>query len=115
MEEHTIDAEGKKIGRVASEAAAMLMGKNRADFARNVVHAVKVKIINTSKVVANEKKRESKAYVRYSGYPGGIKEERLGHLIGRRGYGEVFRRAVFGMLPKNKLRSQIIKNLTLTD
>ena len=113
--EHIIDASGKKIGRIASVVAALLIGKNTPHFARNIVPSVKVKVINASKVIASEKKRATMVYTKYSGYPGGLHTETLGHLMTRRGHGEVLRRAVFGMLPKNKLRSRFIKNLILTD
>ena len=70
---YTIDAAGKKLGRVASEAAIYLLGKNRVDFARNTVAGNAVEIINTSKADINENKLLRKKYVRYSGYPGGLK------------------------------------------
>ena len=113
--EYIIDADGKKIGRVASDAAALLIGKNTSNFARNRVPSVKVKIINASKIAASEKKRGQMSYTKYSGYPGGLRTETLEHVIARRGYGEVIRRAVLGMLPKNKLRARFIRNLILSE
>ena len=68
--EYQIDAQGKKLGRIASEAATVLMGKNRTDFARNVIPEVKVKIINSSKISTTNKKMDQKIYKNYSGYPG---------------------------------------------
>lgn len=109
--EYTIDAQGKKLGRVASQAASILIGKNRTDFARNIAPDVKVRIINCSKVDLLNKKIDSKIYKSYSGYPGGLKETNMKKIIHDKGMGEAFRTAVNGMLPKNKLRSIMINNL----
>lgn len=114
METYTIDAKGKKLGRVASEAAKYLMGKHSTQFARNVVPNVTVTIVNANEADISEKKQEEKEYVSYSGYPG-KKVETLKHLIDKRGRGEVFTRAVYGMLPTNKLRSRMIKNLVVKE
>ncbi len=115
MEQHTINADGKKLGRVASAAAHVLRGKARADFERNVVPMVRVRIENAGKLFITEKKRGEKKYERYTGYPSGLKEESLGGLTKRRGIAIAVRRAVYGMLPKNKLRARIIKNLTIAE
>lgn len=112
---HVIDAKNKKLGRVASEAATILMGKNTPAFAKNIAPDVEVEIINASKVDISEKKKTDKFYRTHSGYPGGQKEEKLGELIERRGMGEVFKRTVAGMLPKNKLQSRMLTRLTITD
>lgn len=109
----TIDAQGKILGRVASQAATALMGKNTADFAKNVVAKIEVKIVNASKIVVTGDKVKDKEYVRYSGYPGGLKKESYGKLTTRRGHTEAIRRAVLGMLPKNKLQMLRIKNLII--
>lgn len=111
---HTIDAQGKKIGRIASEAAACLMGKKSASFARNTVADVKVEISNASRADVTAHKRTSKVYVTYTGYRGGLNKEKLGERIDRRGMGEVLRTAIYRMLPNNKLRDRRIKNLTIT-
>jgi large subunit ribosomal protein L13 len=71
---HEIDAQGKKLGRIASAAATILMGKNRADFVRNAIPEVKLKIINTGKIATTNRKMENKVYKNYSGYPGGLRE-----------------------------------------
>lgn len=114
-EEYVLDAAEKKIGRIASEAAKILLGKNRTDFAKNTVAAVKVKIINASKMLVPAKKKEGKVYARYSGYPGGLRYETLGHLIDKKGYGEALYKAVYGMLPGNRLRAKRIKNLIVSE
>lgn len=111
----TIDAFGKKLGRVASEAASILIGKNRTDVTRNNVHDVSVTITNASKAAITEKKLEQKEYKTYTGYPGGLNTESLKQLVARKGYAEAFRLAVYNMIPSNKLRKQIMKNLTITE
>ena len=109
----TIDAENKSLGRIASAAAKTLLGKHSADFAKNIVAKVEVKIINASKVKISGDKAKDKNYVRYSGYPGGQKIETYAMLTARRGKEEALRRAVLGMLPKNKLQTPRIKMLTI--
>lgn len=108
---YTIDANGKKIGRVASEAASILIGKNSVGFAKNKVPDCTVEIINASKADVNAKKKTDDVYITYTGFRGGLKKQTLGELIVRRGMNEVFRRAVENMLPKNKLQKLMIKNL----
>ena len=112
---YKIDAQGKKMGRVASEAATILMGKNKASYARNAVAAVKVSIVNTSKAAIDSKKMDDKEYVTFTGFRGGINTEKLGALIARKGTAEAFERAVYRMLPSNSLRSKMMKNLTITE
>jgi large subunit ribosomal protein L13 len=112
---HTIDAQGKKIGRIASEAASILMGKTSPAFAKNKVAAEKVEIINASKVDVTARKKTNDAYVTYTGFRGGLNSESLGELITRRGMTEVFRRAITRMLPNNRLRDERIKNLTVKE
>lgn len=111
MERFVIDATNKRLGRVASEAAHIIMGKNRTDFARNVVPQVSVVVENASKIIMTEKKLAVKRYQSYSGYPGGRKVLSGAEVIAKKGYAELFRRAVHGMLPRNKLRAKMIKHL----
>ena len=111
---HTIDATGKKLGRVASEAAAYLRGKHDVGFAPNKVSSVKVTIANASKLDLSEG-RLAETYKTYSGYPDGQKLETRGHLIGRRGIREAMMRTVRGMLPRTKLRTEMLKNLIITE
>ncbi|MBX2866857.1 uL13 family ribosomal protein [Candidatus Kaiserbacteria bacterium] len=112
--EYTIDATGKRLGRMATEVATILLGKNEPDFAKNVVTPVSVTILNASKLDISEKRREEE-FQTYSGYPSGRKVETLGHLAERRGYAEVVRRVISGMLPKNKLHKLRMQNLTVTE
>lgn len=112
--EYTIDASGKRLGHVATEAARFLMGKNSPDFVKNEAPAISVKIINASQLDVPFKKKED-IYQSYSGYPGGRRVETLEHLAERRGFAEVVRRTVKGMLPKNKLQSVMMSNLEVTE
>lgn len=112
---YTIDAQGKKIGRIASEAASILMGKNSVTFAKNTVADSKVEINNTVKADIMAKKKIGDVYVTYTGHRGGLKSETLGELIARRGVTEVFKRAVYRMLPDNKLRDLRMKNLIIKE
>ena len=112
--EYTIDATGKRLGNIATEAATYLLGKDQPDFAKHVAAPVKVTIENASKMDIPEKKK-GEIYQSYSGYPGGRSEETLEHLGERLGYAEVVKRTVKGMLPKNKLQAVMMKNLTITE
>ena len=113
---HTIDAQGKKIGRIATQAATILMGKHLPTFAKNKIdNAVKVTIVNTSKAAVDIKKKTDKKYVTFTGFRGGINTEDLGDLINRKGFSEAFKRAVYRMLPPNSLRNKRMKNLTITE
>lgn len=112
---HIIDAEGKKIGRIATEAAVFLMGKNAPDFERNKVTGVKVSIVNASKADMVEKRMAQKTYARYSGYPGGLKLQKAKDVVKRHGYRELFLKAIYGMIPSNRLRQIRMKNLTIAE
>ena len=112
---YTIDAQNKKIGRIASEAASILMGKNLPTFTKNTVAESKVEILNVAKADVTAHKKEKDIYVTYTGSRGGLNHESLGHMIGRRGMSEVFRKAILRMLPNNKLRDPRMKNLTIKE
>src|SRR3989344_5297141 len=111
MTKYTIDAKGRVPGRVATEVAVLLMGKNRTDFARNKIPLVDVEVLNSSELKLEAKKLKDKGYYRHSGYPGSLKKETMREVVEKKGSKEVLRRAVYGMLPKNKLRAQMMKNL----
>jgi large subunit ribosomal protein L13 len=113
--EKVIDAQNKKLGRVASEAAMALMGKDSADYQPNKLADVTVVIENASKTDIPQKKKDTKEYGKYSGYPGGLKFEKLSKIIDEKGYGEVYKKAVRGMLPVNRLRAEMLKNLVVKD
>ncbi len=110
---HTIDAKGKTIGRIATEAASVLMAKNSASFKRNAVASVTVTILNSSAIVIDQKKLLNKTYHSHSGYPGSDKQRPLKEIIAKKGHGEAIRRAVKGMLPLNTLRDKRMKNLVI--
>ncbi len=112
--EYTINAEGKRLGVVATEAATYLLGKDQPDFTKNLVAPVKVTITNASKLDMSEKKKDA-IYQSYSGYPGGRNEESFAHLAERRGVAEPIRRTIKGMLPRNKLQAVMMKNLIITE
>lgn len=109
----TIDAKDQTLGRVASKAAHVLLGKHTTAFAKNIVAQEGVTIINASKVRLSGAKTKDKKYVRYSGYPGGQKIENYAMLTARLGETEAIRKAVLGMLPKNRLQAKRIKMLKI--
>ncbi len=113
--QYTIDATNKSLGRLASEVAALLMGKQRTDFVRNAVSGTTVTVTNASKLKIGQKKLDGKTYSRYSGYPGGLTVSKMSHVVERKGYTEILTLAVKGMLPDNKLKKQFLKNLTVTE
>lgn len=115
MQEHTIDAENRAPGRVASEAARILMGKHDPSFVKNEVAKVRVKITNASRVTIDPKKQDQKVYMSYSGHPGGRTDRTMRKIIADKGHSEVVRRAVYGMLPVNRLRAKIMKNLDIQE
>jgi len=111
---YTIDATNRPIGRVATEVATILLGKNTPHFAKNVVVSAQVTVAHIDKLKISEKKRSQKEYQRYSGYPGGQKIQTLQDLIDKKGYEEVMRKAVYGMLPSNRLRAERMKLLAFS-
>ena len=115
MNKYTLDATNKKPGRLAAEVAVLLMGKNRVDFARNSIPDVKVEVTNADSMSFNANKLRDKKYASHSGYPGSLKLPSMQEILDKKGGKEVLRRAVLGMLPKNKLRPRMIKNLKITD
>src|SRR3989344_4341655 len=115
MHTYTIDATNKKLGRVASEAAKLIMGKNLTSFKRNEIPEVSVIIENASKADISERKLSAKKYQRYSGYPGGLKILSATQVIAKKGYSELFKKAVHGMLPTNKLRPKMLKRLVVKE
>jgi large subunit ribosomal protein L13 len=111
---YTVDAQGRSLGRVASEAASALLGKKSVHFVKNLVIPTEVNIINGSKMAMSEKRISGKIYVHYTGYPGGLRETPMSRMIDNKGIEEVLRTAVDGMLPRNKLRKDRMKRLSIT-
>ncbi|KND51958.1 MAG: large subunit ribosomal protein L13 [Parcubacteria bacterium C7867-001] len=112
---YAIDASGKNLGRVASDAAMALLGKKSAHYEKNAVLNVEVTVSNVSKMVLTEKRLRDKSYLRYSGYPGALYETKLPEMVAKKGKEEVLRRAVMGMIPRNGLRKERMKRLILVD
>lgn len=110
---YIIDAQGKRLGRIASEAAAFLRGKSSPSFTPNILPAVEVEVLNASKLSLAERKAARTKYRRYSGYPGGLKERSLAEFVAKKGHGELVRKVVLGMLPRNRQRSRLIKRLVV--
>ena len=115
MEKHTIDAKGKVPGRIATEVAVFLMGKNRTDFSKNKIPSLEVEVTNAKAMKLDNKKLKDKLYRHHTLYAGGLKTETMEQVIEQKGAREVLRRAVYGMLPKNKLRPRMMKNLKIKD
>ena len=109
---HTIDATNRPLGRLASEAALVLRGKDKADFLRNVDAGSFVQVVNFKAVKITGNKMEQKEYYKHSGYPGGLRTTKLKNLW-EKNPAEALRLAVYGMLPKNKLRPKMIKRLSV--
>jgi large subunit ribosomal protein L13 len=105
-----VDADGETLGRVASRVARLLEGKHKPTYATHIDTGDHVIVVNAAKIKVGPGKMEDKFYARHSGYPGGFRSETLGELLARRPE-EVIRRAVKGMLPRNKLGVQQLRKL----
>ena len=107
---HLVNAEGKTLGRVATEVARLLRGKHKPEFTPNADLGDFVVVVNAEKVKLMGKRAEKKEYFHYTGYPGGAKWERVQDLL-RTHPDRVFEHAIKGMLPHNRLGRQIFKKL----
>ena len=106
---YVVDAEGKTLGRLATRIADTLRGKNKPEYTPHVDTGDFVVVVNAEKIVATGKKLDDKLYYRHSGYPGGLRHRTLREQLERRPT-EVLRKAVRGMLPRNRLaRAQLRK------
>ena len=105
-----VDLEGAILGRAAGQVANILRGKNKPIFTPHLDTGDNVIAVNASGLKVTGRKLEQKRYYRYSGYPGGLKSERLAERLVRRP-NDVFRLAVRGMLPKNRLGRKMLKKL----
>lgn len=106
-----VDATGHSMGRLCSEVAKMLRGKNKANFTPHVDCGDNVIIINAEKASLTGNKWTDREYVRFSGYPGGQRKESPLSLRNRKGIYDLYRKMVRGMLPKNRLGDKLINNL----
>ncbi|UCC40431.1 MAG: 50S ribosomal protein L13 [Candidatus Aminicenantes bacterium] len=105
-----INAEGKILGRLATEISILLRGKKKPQFVNFMDSGDFVVVINAEKINITGKKIEQKKYYSHSGYPGGLKERTLEELLEKKPE-EVIRKAVWGMIPKNKLGRAVFKKL----
>ena len=113
--EYIIDATGCALGRVASEAAKVLLAKNTTTVKKNAVSPVIVRVKHVSALSISEKKRLQKTYHSHSGFPGSDRALTLAHIIATKGHAEALKRAVKGMLPGNTLREKRLKHLIIED
>jgi large subunit ribosomal protein L13 len=109
---YVVDAADQTLGRLASRIAHVLEGKNKPTYTPSMDSGDHVIVLNAARIAVTSDKRETKMYVRHSGYPQGFKQESLGHLLERRPE-EVIRRAVKGMLPRNRLGVQQLRKLKI--
>ncbi len=109
---HVMDAAGKPLGRLASEIATILQGKNKPMYTRHILTGDFVVVINAAQVGITGQKSERKKYYRYSGYHGGLKVTNFRLLLARHP-DQVIQHAVKGMLPRNALSSHMLKRLKI--
>jgi large subunit ribosomal protein L13 len=109
---YVVDATDETLGRLASRIARVLVGKNKPTYTPNLDGGDHVIVLNAAKVAVSRDKLDAKNYARHSGYPGGNKEETLGHLMERRPE-EAVRRAVKGMVPHSRLGAQQLRKLKI--
>ena len=115
IKEKTIDASGRTLGRVASETAISLLGKNRVTFERNVYSGAPVRVVNASKLRITPAKLAEIYHTRYSGIPGGLRILSGTETRDTKGLKELIRLATYQMLPGNKLRREMMKHLKIED
>lgn len=107
---HAVDVNEAILGRTATKIAEFLMGKSKPYFAKNLDCGDYVVVTNAKRVKVTGAKETDKVYTRYSGYPGGLHSARLEEVRAKDAT-KIVRHAVSGMLPKNKLREQMLKRL----
>ncbi len=110
--EYIIDATNEKVGRLASRIAVALQGKGAASYEPNRAGTVRVVVHNASKMVITGNKSKQKIYYRHTGYMGHLRERTFEEFFAT-SPGSVLRRAVFNMLPKNRLRTPRLKRLII--
>jgi large subunit ribosomal protein L13 len=109
---YVVDAEGQILGRLATQIADRLRGKGKPEYTPHVDTGDFVVVINAEKIAVTGNKLDAKMYYRHSGYPGGLKQRPLRDQLERRPT-EVLRKAVKGMLPRNRLARQQITKLKI--
>ena len=109
---YVVDAEGKHLGRLATEIVRVLRGKNKPQYTPHVDVGDFVIVVNADRVAVTGKKAEQRVYRRHSGYPGGMKETSYQQILARKPT-EVLRKAVYGMMPKTRLARKQFKKLKI--
>lgn len=109
---HLFDAQGKVLGRLATQIARILMGKHKVGYAPHIDGGDFVVVTNTDGLVATGNKSKQKIYHRFSGYPSGVSSITLGDQM-KRDSRKVIWQAVYNMLPKNSLRDRMLKRLRI--
>ena len=107
---YLVDAEGQTLGRLATQIADALRGKRKPEYTPHCDTGDFVVVVNAEKIAVTGNKRSDKLYHRHTGYPGGVRTRTLGEMLERRPE-EVIRRAVGGMLPRNRLARQQLGKL----
>lgn len=111
---YTVDASGRALGRVATEVASIVLGKSSAQYVQNEVLPVTVTVLNASKMKLHEGRVAQKDFTHYTGYPGGLRHTSMQKMIDNKGITEVLRKAIDGMIPRNKLRKERMKRVIIT-
>lgn len=109
---YVVDAEGKTLGRLASEIARLLRGKNKPQYTPHVDTGDFVVVVNADRVSVTGRKAEQKLYRRHTGYPGGLRETSYEQMMARKPT-EILRKAVYGMMPKTRLGRQQFRKLKI--
>ncbi len=109
---YVVDAEGKHLGRLATEIVRILRGKNKVQYTPHVDVGDFVVVVNADKVAVTGRKAEQRVYRRHSGYPGGMKETSYEQMLVRKPT-EILRKAVFGMMPKTRLARKQFRKLKI--
>jgi large subunit ribosomal protein L13 len=109
---YIVDAEGKHLGRLATEIVRVLRGKNKPQYTPHVDVGDFVVVVNADRVAVTGRKAEQRVYRRHSGYPGGMKETSYEQMLARKPT-EVLRKAVYGMMPKTRLARKQFKKLKI--
>jgi len=109
---YQFNAQGKVLGRLATEIAEVLNGKRKVDYTPNIDGGDFVVVVNSDGIIVTGNKRKDKKYYRHSGYPGGIREITFEEQI-KKDSRKIIEKAIYGMLPKNKLRTRMMKRLLI--
>ena len=112
---HTIDAKGKRVGRIATGIANILNGKSTPMYSPNKSPNVKVIVENVTQLLIYPKEKSAKKYEHFTGYPGGRKIKSMREVIEKHGVSVILKKAVYGMIPDNKLRKEKMKLLVIKE